>query len=137
MRNYNHASKEDEIKPLFSFMGQPTSGTDYSITGQELLASLCNLYKKINAPDANERITDLVWDWCRNNIHPYYDGDILLVEDTPDVEIGQIGIFVLNGTGYVKRKGENGLISLNPKYSPIEPCDSDDCRCIGKVIGKL
>lgn len=68
---YNHASKEDEIKPLFSFMGQPTSGTDYSITGQELLASLCNLYKKINAPDANERITDLVWDWCRNNIHPY------------------------------------------------------------------
>ena len=30
---YNHASKEDEIIPLFNFLGQPTSGTDYSITG--------------------------------------------------------------------------------------------------------
>lgn len=43
---YNHASKEDEIIPLFNFLGQPTSGTDYSTTGQGLLASLCNLYKK-------------------------------------------------------------------------------------------
>lgn len=68
---YNHDSKEDEIKPLFTFLVRPTSGTDYSITGQELLASLCNLYKRMNAPDNAESTTDLVWDWCRKNIYPY------------------------------------------------------------------
>lgn len=77
---YDHAAKEDVIVPLFSaIMNRPTSGTDYSITGQELLASLCNLYKKINAPDSDERVTDLVWDWCRNHIHPY-DIDVLCDE---------------------------------------------------------
>lgn len=55
---YNHASMEYEIKPLFTFLGQPTSGTDYSITSQEPLASLCNLYKRANAPDSTERATD-------------------------------------------------------------------------------
>lgn len=68
---YNHAIKDTEIKPLFSFSVRPTSGTDYSITGQDLLASLCNLYKRMNAPDSVESATDLVWIWCRNNIHPY------------------------------------------------------------------
>ena len=68
---YNHATKGDEIKPLFTFFGHPTSGTDYSLTEQDLLASLCNLYKRINAPDSAESATDLVWEWCRNNIHPY------------------------------------------------------------------
>ena len=73
---YNHASKEDEIKPLFTFSRRPTSGTDYSTTGQNLLASLCNLYKRMNAPDNAESATELVWDWCRNNIHPYNIDDL-------------------------------------------------------------
>ena len=68
---YNHAEKKDVIVPLFTPLGRPTSGTNYSITGQDLLAGLCNLYKKLNVPDSTERISDLIWDWCRNNIHPY------------------------------------------------------------------
>ena len=83
---YNHASKEDEIKPLFTFSRRPISGTDYSITGQDLLASLCNLYKRINAPDNAESTAELVWDWCRNNIHPY-DIDDLCYE----IENGDFG----------------------------------------------
>lgn len=68
---YNHESKEDEIVPLFSCAWQPTGGTDYGITGQGLLASLCNFYKKLNDPNNTESITDSVWNWCRGNIHPY------------------------------------------------------------------
>ncbi len=59
------------IKPLFTGGHAPVSGTDYSLTGQDLLVSLCNLYGKLNNPDSTESISDAVWDWCRNNIHPY------------------------------------------------------------------
>jgi len=59
------------IKPIFTGGHAPESGTDYSLTGQELLVSLCNLYGKLNNPESTVQITDAVWDWCRNNIHPY------------------------------------------------------------------
>lgn len=67
----------------------------------------------------------------------YYDGDILLVERADDIEIGEIGIFVLNGAGYVKKKGRKGLISLNENYNDIDVKEYDNCKCVGKVIGKL
>ena len=44
-----------------------------------MLASICNLYKKVNVPDSTERATDLIWTRCRNNTHPY-DIDELCIE---------------------------------------------------------
>lgn len=64
----------------------------------------------------------------------FYDGDLLMVADEP-VEQGDIGIFVLDGEGYVKQLGCNELISLNPEYMPI-PLD-ESIRVSGKVIGVL
>ena len=70
-----------------------------------------------------------------NSMEPlYHDGDILMVSNEP-VEIGDIGIFTLDGNGYVKKRGINDLISLNPDYDPI-PMD-DTIKCNGKVIGIL
>jgi len=59
------------LKPLFASTIPPEGGTDYSLTGQELLVSMCNLYSRINNPDSTESISDAVWDWCKKNIHPY------------------------------------------------------------------
>lgn len=66
----------------------------------------------------------------------YQDGDVVLVQAQPTVEIGEIGIFILNGTSYLKKAGTNGLISLNPKYPVIPISDSDNVYCVGKVIDK-
>lgn len=33
----------------------------------------------------------------------YYDGDIVLVKEQETVEMGQIGIFILDGSGYIKK----------------------------------
>ena len=57
---YDHERKEDIIVPICTFFNRPEAGTDYSITGQDLLVSLCNLYKKINAPDYSVGITEMV-----------------------------------------------------------------------------
>lgn len=66
----------------------------------------------------------------------YYDGDILLVKRQPNIEVGEIGIFIKGGQGYVKKKGEDRLISLNKEYKDIYP-DDEVITCYGKVIGKV
>ena len=42
------------------------------------------------------------------------------------VQEGEVGIFLLNGEGYIKRLGDRELLSLNPKYGPIALHDYDD-----------
>lgn len=65
----------------------------------------------------------------------YHDGDILMVEGAEEIEAGEIGIFTIDGEGYVKELGAGELISLNPRYDPIPIGDS--IRCHGRVIGIL
>lgn len=68
----------------------------------------------------------------------YKDGDVVFVrrQDEP-VREGEIGIFSLNGEGYMKRLGHKELESLNPKYPAIPIRQYDELRCFGKVLGKL
>lgn len=65
----------------------------------------------------------------------YYDGDILLVETTLQIEIGEIGIFIVDGEAFVKQLGEGKLISLNEKYKDIPLTEYSNC--MGRVVGKL
>ena len=67
----------------------------------------------------------------------FYDGDILLVKRQANIDEGQIGIFVKDGQGYVKKKGFDRLISLNPEYGDILPSEYDDINCYGLVLGKV
>lgn len=68
----------------------------------------------------------------------YKDGDIVFVQrlDGP-VREGEIGIFCLNGEGYIKRLGERELLSLNPQYPPIPIHSYDTLDCQGRVLGKV
>lgn len=66
----------------------------------------------------------------------YLNGDILLVQSTPTIEVGEVGVFTLNGDGYVKELGEGELLSRNPEYDPIPIHESDSLQCWGRVIGK-
>lgn len=67
----------------------------------------------------------------------FYDGDNVLVHAQPDVYEGEIGIFVVNGNGYIKKKGKDRLISVNRKYKDIFVNDYDEFYCAGKIVGKL
>ena len=63
----------------------------------------------------------------------YHNGDLALIKLDPDVPVGEVGLFVLEGKGYIKERGKKCLISLNPDYADIELNSS--ARCIGLVIG--
>lgn len=65
----------------------------------------------------------------------YRDGDILLIHEQDAVNVGDIGLFAVNGDGYVKEMGDGQLISHNRNYDNIPINES--FKCFGKVIGKL
>ena len=65
----------------------------------------------------------------------YHDGDKVFVEKCDSVEIGEIGIFIVNGEAYIKELGNKCLISHNEAYKPIKLSSSDSVYCCGRVIG--
>ena len=98
-----------------------------------------SIAEEISIP-SNERTasTDFALRISGNSMEPkYHDGDIVLVEDTDSVEIGELGIFVLDGNGYFKKYGGDRLISLNSDYGDILLRDYAEAVCCGRVVGKL
>lgn len=73
-----------------------------------------------------------------NSMEPkYHNGDVLLVQNAESVEIGELGIFLLDGCGFFKVYDGDRLLSLNDEYGPILLKDFEDIQCKGRVIGKL
>ena len=85
-------------------------------------------------PEAEE--ADYVLTVTGDSMQPMFnDGDKVYVVNQQSVEIGEIGIFVINGDAYIKKLGKGQLISLNEKYKPIPLNNDDSIYCFGKVIG--
>lgn len=64
----------------------------------------------------------------------YFDGDVLLIKKQPSVNVGEIGIFMINGEAFVKEFAGSTLKSHNDKYEDIPV--TDQTICLGKVLGK-
>ena len=73
-----------------------------------------------------------------NSMEPkYHDGDVLLVANSDAVEVGELGIFVLDGNGYFKVYGGDRLVSMNRSYGDILLKDFENISCVGRVVGKV
>ena len=75
-----------------------------------------------------------------NSMEPrFVDGQIVWVHQQPLLNDGEIGIFAFEDNSYCKKLSitDDGvkLISLNPKYPPIEIPKNADLKCFGKVVG--
>ena len=83
----------------------------------------------------------------------YHDGDYVYVQQCTDLRPYEVGIFILNGSGYIKLLGHQKpedpeaftdsegivhdqpvLISLNPRYAPIIVKESDSLTIAGRVL---
>ncbi|MGN0553149.1 MAG: helix-turn-helix domain-containing protein [Oscillospiraceae bacterium] len=81
------------------------------------------------------RKADFVLTVSGDSMEPkFHDGDNILVRSQPTVEVGQIGIFDVDGEGYIKKLGDGQLISLNHKYPNI-PLKDRYAKCFGLVLG--
>lgn len=93
-------------------------------------------WETVLVPLTNDsRDADFILRVCGDSMEPKYsDGDYVLVKQQDTIEQGEIGIFCVDGEGYIKQLGNNVLISLNKKYPEI-PLNAES-RCFGKVLGK-
>ena len=67
----------------------------------------------------------------------FSNDDRILIKRQCDLKAGDIGIFILNGEGYVKKYMGDKLVSLNPDYKDIYFSEYDNIECKGLVLGKL
>lgn len=98
-------------------------------------------WETISIPDTPDaRKADFALTIKGNSMEPvYFDGDIVLVKEQSAIDVGQIGIFIIEGDGYIKKYGGDRLISLNARYDDIifSKHDEESIRCVGKVIGRV
>ncbi len=92
--------------------------------------------KTVYVPDTpKSRKADFVLTVSGDSMEPkFHDGDNILVRSQPIVDEGQIGIFDVDGEGYIKKLGNGELISLNHKYPNISLKDKY-VKCFGVVLG--
>lgn len=92
--------------------------------------------KTVYVPDTpKSRKADFVLTVSGDSMEPkFHDGDNILVRSQPIVDEGQIGIFDVDGEGYIKKLGNGELISLNNKYPSI-PLKDRYTKCFGLVLG--
>lgn len=95
--------------------------------------------ERVSIPNSEKTATaDYALRISGNSMEPkYHNGDVLLVQTADSVEIGEAGIFLLDGSGFFKIYGGDRLFSLNPDYGPILLKDFADVQCRGRVIGRL
>ena len=70
----------------------------------------------------------------------YHNGDMVLVSripDAPDLQLGEVGAFIVGNETYIKVYREEGLESLNPKYPIMHFHDAESVYLIGRVTGIL
>ena len=65
----------------------------------------------------------------------FENGQLVYVEETANLHEGEIGVFVVNGSGYIKEYQGDHLHSINPDYEDVRFSDEDDIRCYGRVLG--
>lgn len=98
-------------------------------------------WEMISVPDTpDSRKADFALQIKGDSMEPIYlDGDIVLVKEQPAIDVGQIGIFIIEDEGYIKKYGGDRLVSLNAKYEDIifSEHDEDRIKCVGKVIGRV
>ncbi len=71
-----------------------------------------------------------------NSMEPdFHSGDVVLVKSCPYVNIGEIGIFVLDGDAFIKQYDGDKLLSLNDEYPPLMLSNYETAVCLGRVIG--
>ena len=95
-------------------------------------------YEMYTSPDIPDEASFGVY-VSGNSMEPrYHNEELIWIEQTEQLEDGEIGIFYLDGNAYVKKfqNNENGtyLVSLNKKYDPIPVTENNSFKIFGRVL---
>lgn len=129
MKETRRARQEMQNRPSIQMrkhLNKAAAGFGYDLSSVDEWAEITVL----DTPQA--RSADFAVEVDGDSMLPdYHDGDIVLVKRDPDVPVGEVGLFVHDGMGYIKERGKKCLISRNPEFPNIE----GEAQCIGLVVG--
>lgn len=134
VHSYESAQRQSIVHtfPIQISMHKVSAGTGYDLEDGDA-------WKTIDIADTETaRNADFGLEVEGDSMEPkYHNGDIILISETPAVDIGDDCVYTVNGAGYVKQYGGDRLISLNKDYDDIyfHDYDYDSIHCVGKVIG--
>lgn len=63
----------------------------------------------------------------------FHDGNRLFIQACYSINVGEAGVFYMDGQQWIKKLGDGVLLSHNSKYGP-RPM-TEDIRCQGRVLG--
>lgn len=131
----NHSPEQirsDIKKVIFDMLSvhKASAGCGYDLEDSDQWRSV----EVVDTPELHE--ADFAVEVDGDSMLPdFEDGDIVYVVKSDEVPVGKIGLFIQNGKGYIKKAGEDRLMSLNPKYDDIYPENGEIIPC-GIIIGK-
>lgn len=132
----NDPEQEHEEEPETIFIEYSTLKVSAG-SGEPLIDDTYPEFIEVKRSELTEEANFAVQISGNSMLPRFKNKDIVLVRSQPTVEIGEIGIFIIDGNGYIKERAVNRLISINPEYDDIYFKENQDIRCKGLVIGTL
>ena len=94
-------------------------------------------FKTVGLSEKPPKGTDFLIRISGDSMEPeFFDGDKVFVKRMDAVDIGEIGLFYLDGNVYIKKQGNGELLSLNSKYDPLPVQEFSSTKCFGIISGK-
>lgn len=124
------AAAAEQKKPpcvtVLKHVSKAAAGSGYDLTDHDE-------WEEIEVTDTPQaQLADFAVEITGDSMLPdFRDGDVVLVQKTPDVPAGKVGLFVQDGKGYIKEKGRDRLISRNKKFPDI----FGEVQNVGIVLG--
>jgi len=131
----NHSPEQirsDIKKVIFDMLSvhKASAGCGYDLEDSDQWRSV----EVVDTPELHE--ADFAVEVDGDSMLPDFEnGDIVYVVKSDEVPVGKIGLFIQNGKGYIKKAGEDRLMSLNPEYDDIYPENGEIIPC-GIIVGK-
>lgn len=127
------AKTAQELRRILNYemlhINKASAGTGYDLADRDQWKSI-RIY---DCPEAHKATFAVEVDGD-SMLPEYHDGDIVFIKEDKDVPVGVVGLFRVDGYGYIKELGDGELISYNPDYPNISLRGTDN-ECIGRVIG--
>lgn len=130
--NIQNKTQEDEVYYNYvPFYGYASAGTGQPIYDTPIETIKVKGYVPMH---------DLALLTSGDSMEPLYkNGDVIFINKTPEVQNGQIGVFILDGECFVKKlriddDGTVRLVSLNKKYKDIIINEYSNFTVVGKVV---
>ena len=82
-------------------------------TGEPLIDDTYHDFLKVKRNDLTEEANFAVQISGNSMLPRFKDKEWVLVRSQPDVEIGEIGIFIIDGNGYIRERAADRLVSIN------------------------